>query len=63
MAIEDRVNGVKRLLERVVTYHALVVANTLEPSTDADMQQVAKDACDDAKAEIDNIKAEIDDWT
>lgn len=62
MALDDRINGVKRLLERMDTYHALVVDNTLEESTNADMQQAAKDACDAAKAEIDNIKSEIDDW-
>jgi len=63
MAIKDRVDGAKRLLDKVSLYNRLVIENSLEQDTIDDMKGNAKDICDDVKAEIDNIKSEIDQWS
>lgn len=63
MAIGDRVDGVKRLLDRVHDYEHLIVADNFEPATIDDMKGNAKALCDAAKAEIDNIKSEINQWS
>jgi len=62
MAIESKIDGVKRLMERVHDYQHMIEADSFEPPTVEDMKGNAKDLCDAAKAEIDNIKAEIDSW-
>lgn len=62
MAIDDRVEAIRQLLERIKTYNRLIVADNFEASTVDDMKGNAKDICDQAKAELDQIKAEIDQW-
>jgi len=63
MGIDDRIEEVRRLLERVRSYNRLVFSDNFEPGTIADMKGNAKDICDQAKAEIDEIKDEIDQWS
>lgn len=62
MSIESKIDGVKRLLERVRGYKRIVETDSLETATVDDMKGNAKGLCDTAKAEIDDIKAEIDSW-
>jgi len=62
MAIESKIEGVKRLLERIREYKRIVEADSFEPATVDDIKGNAKDLCDTAKSEIDDIKAEIDSW-
>lgn len=63
MAIKDRVDGAKRLLDKVNLYNKLVTENSLEEDTIDDMKGNAKALCDDVKTEIGNIKSEIDQWS
>lgn len=62
MVVEDRIEGVKRLLDKVRLYNKLVTEDSLEQATVDDMKGNAKTICDNVKAEIDSIKAEIDQW-
>jgi len=62
MSIESRIDAVKRVLERIHEYKRIVEADNFEPATIDDIKGNAKDLCDTAKTEIDNIKAGIDDW-
>jgi len=62
MTIESKIEGVKRLLERVRDYKGLIEADSFESGTIVDMKGNAKDLCDAAKIEIDSIKDEIDSW-
>lgn len=63
MTIEGRIDGVKRLMDRVHDYEHMIIADNFEPATIDDMKGNAKALCDAAKAEIDSIKAEIDLWS
>ena len=63
MAIDDRIEQVRRLLERVRSYHRLLLADNFAPSSISDMKSNAKAICDQAKAETDGIKGEIDQWS
>ena len=62
MSIESEIDGVKRLLERVLEYKRIVEADSFAPATIEDMKSNAKDLCDSVKAEIDHVKDEIDSW-
>lgn len=62
MSIEDRMAAVKRLLDKVASYDHLITTDNFEPDTIDDMKGNAKDICNVAKTEIDQIKAEIDQW-
>jgi len=61
--IASRIDGAKRLLDKIGTYNKLVVSDNFEPTTIDDMKDNAKDICDAVKAEVDQIKAEIDQWS
>jgi len=62
MSVINKVNAVTRLLERINDYERIILADGFEAATVVDMKSNAKDLCDAAKAEIDNIKTEIDSW-
>lgn len=63
MAIVNRIEQVRVLLERVRSYTHLVTSDNFEENSITDMKGNAKDACDQAKDEIDHIKDEIDEWS
>lgn len=63
MGIDDRIEQTKRLLERVRGYNRLIVNDNFEAATISDMKGNAKDVCNQAKAELDEIKNEIDQWS
>lgn len=63
MAIEDKIDGAKRLLDKVKVYNRLIIEDSLEPATIDDIKGNAKTLCDNVKVEIDNIKAEIGQWS
>lgn len=63
MGIDDRIEQVRTLLERVRSYHRLLLADNFEAATVTDMKSNAKAICDEAKAELDELKAEIDQWS
>lgn len=62
MAMDDRIEIVRQLLERVRNYNRLIVNDNFEVSTIDDMKGNAKDICDAIKDEVDLIKTEIDGW-
>ena len=62
MAIEDRVERVKVLLDRIRVYNTLVHQNDFKPDTVGDMKGNAKEMCDEAKSEVDQIKVEVGQW-
>ena len=62
MAINEKIEEIKLLLYEVRKHSDLVIANSFEDATVLDMQQNAKDICDAAKGDIDDIKTEIDTW-
>ncbi len=62
MAISESVDKVGVLLEKVRIFNRVVEDNELEPDTVADMKGNAKNFCDQAKTEINNIKNEINAW-
>ncbi len=61
--MDDRIEQIKRLLERVSGYNRLIISDNFEGSTIDDMKGNAKDICDEAKDKIDEIKDEIDQWS
>lgn len=63
MAIENDIAQARALLDKIYQYERLVVGNTFQPDTIADMKGNAKDLCDEVKDKIDDIKTEIDNWS
>lgn len=63
MVIDNRIEQVRSLLERIRSYNRLIVADSFESSTINDLKGNAKDICDQAKAQIDEVKSEIDQWS
>lgn len=63
MMIGERIGRILNLLERIRRYERVITADNLEPATVDDMKGNAKDFCDQAKAEINQIKSEIDEWS
>ena len=62
MTIENRVERVKVLLDRIKVYNRLVIQNSFKPETVDDMRDNAKEMCGEAKSEVDQIKTEVDQW-
>lgn len=63
MGIDDRIEVIKQLLEKVRSYNRLIIYDNFEPLTVEDMKGNAKDICNQTKAELDEIKSEIDQWS
>ena len=63
MAINEKIEEIKLLLYEVRKHSDLVIANSFEPDTVSDMKGNAKDICDEAKVDIDDIKTEINSWS
>lgn len=62
MAIENRVERIRKLLDKIRRYNQLVVEDSLELTTLSDLKGNVKDLCDQIKDEADQIKAEADQW-
>lgn len=62
MPIDNKVEQVKNLLERLRQYDHLIAADGLELDTVKDIRDAGKALCDQAKDIIDGIKDEIDLW-
>jgi len=63
MGINEEIEKIKTLLQRIHQYNTLIVFDNFESDTVSDMQGNAKNLCDVAKDCIDGIKAEIDNWS
>lgn len=63
MSIKDKIDDAAFLLQKVKKYDDLILGNNFTDATVLDMKQNAKDVCDEAKADIDDIKTEIDGWS
>lgn len=62
MAVENRVERIRQLLDKIRRYNQLVVEDSLELTTLADLKGNVKDLCDQIKDEADQIKASADQW-
>jgi len=62
MAIEVRIERIRGLVDKMRRYNQLVVEDSLEPTTVANMKGNVKALCDEIKVEADQIKAELDQW-
>lgn len=63
MSIKDKIDEVAILLQKVKKFDDLIFGNSFTDATVLDMKQSAKDVCDEAKGDIDDIKTEIDSWS
>lgn len=63
MAIDDSIEVIKQLLEKVRSYNRLISSDNFDPLTIEDMKGNAKDICNQAKTELDEMKSEIDQWS
>ena len=63
MSIKDKIDEVAILLQKVKKFDDLIFGNSFTDATVLDMKQSAKDICDEAKGDIDDIKTEIDSWS
>ncbi len=61
--IDTMTEGVKRLMDRLDDYQRMIDGGNFETPTIDDMKGNAKNLCDVAKGEIDNIKSVIDAWS
>ena len=60
--IQARIDRVAALLSRVKQYNDIVMADTFQNTTIAEIKDNVKDILTEAKAEIDLIKGEVDNW-
>lgn len=63
MSISTKIDEISSLLQKIRMSDVLVADNGFEEVTVADMKSVAKDLCDEAKDDIDDIKGIIDEWS
>lgn len=63
MSIKDKIDEAATLLQKVKKFDDLMLGNSFTDATVIDMKQSAKDVCDEAKGDIDDIKSEIDGWS
>ena len=61
--MEDRIVHIKSLLDNIIRYNRMIIADNFEPDTVEDMKGNAKAICDEIKSEADNIKDEINLWS
>lgn len=62
MAVQDRLERISKLVDKIRRYNQLVVEDSLEPTTVVDMQGNVKDLCNEIKGEADQIKTEVGQW-
>lgn len=63
MAIEDRLERIRRLTDKIRNYNRLVLEDSLEPATIEDLKGNVEDLCGEIKVEADQIKAETGQWS
>lgn len=63
MAIDDRIEQIKRLLEQIKEANRCVGVGSFLPSTIEDLKGHAKGLADEVKDEVDEIKSDIDQWS
>ncbi len=60
--MEDIINRVSDLLNRVRDYNRIIQADNFEAATVEDIKGNAKALCDEVKSDIDAIKSLINQW-
>lgn len=61
--MQDRINTIKSLLDKIANYNRIIEADNFESDTVDDIRGNAKDIADEIKTEVDTIKVEIDLWS